>query len=311
MALKRCVLLALCAVAALVLPAALAGAPFRAATAYTGNATWFTGLGSPYGGCGLPQSELDSQNFVALNVFNTPGDYGYHPRPIPASMAGIMGLFDNGLNCDRFVQVTIGDYCTGTNDGAPNQPFCRNGSWVADKYDGATLTMVVADSCADGNAWCRDDPGHLDLAQNSLNSFVLNGQPVGDMYPNHWNNRHISWQFVAAPNYTGDITIGFIGSAQPYWPAIAISHLPNGIHGVQYLSNGAWTAATMDSDLGQDYIVAPTSTSPGQGTQYEIKITDASGAPLNNGRIYQFSLPSACANGCANPYTAVSYTTSG
>src|SRR3984957_5124235 len=39
----------------------------------TGNATWFTGLGSPYGGCGLPQADLDSQNFLALNVQNSPG----------------------------------------------------------------------------------------------------------------------------------------------------------------------------------------------------------------------------------------------
>ena len=42
----------------------------------TGNATYFSGLGSPYGGCGLPQANLDSQDFVALNVFNTPGDSG-------------------------------------------------------------------------------------------------------------------------------------------------------------------------------------------------------------------------------------------
>ena len=41
----------------------------------TGNATWFTGLGSPYGGCGLPQADLDSQNFLALNVQNSPGNY--------------------------------------------------------------------------------------------------------------------------------------------------------------------------------------------------------------------------------------------
>jgi len=48
----------------------------------TGNATWFTGLGSPYGGCGLPQSALDSQNFLALNVQNSPGNYSNVPRPI-------------------------------------------------------------------------------------------------------------------------------------------------------------------------------------------------------------------------------------
>jgi hypothetical protein len=279
-------------------------------TPVTGNATWFTGLGSPYGGCGLPQSALDSQNFLALNVQNTPGNYTNLPRPIPAADASEIGMFNNGLNCGRWVQVTIGNYCTGTNDGAPNEPFCRNGSWVSDQFNGATLDFVVADSCDDGNAWCKDDPYHVDLAQAALNNFVLNGQPVGDMYPNHWNNRQVTWQFIQAPNYTGDISIGAIQGAQPYWPAVAISHLPNGIHGVQYYANGAWANATMDSDQGDDYIIAPT-TGPGTaGSQYEIRVIDASGNTVNNGEVYNFSLPAACLpNGCTAPYTSVSYTT--
>lgn len=298
------------------LSASLLGAGFLAGTApatadpaVTGNATYFSGLGSLYGGCGLPQPALDSQNFVALNVFATPGDYGPHPRPIPPSMSTIMGAFDNGLNCGRFVQVTIGDLCTGTNDGAPGKAFCRNGKWTPDEYDGATLTMVVADSCADANAWCRDDPCHLDLALSSLDKFVLNGKPVTDLYPGHGNNRRISWQFVPAPSYSGDIAIGFIGSAQPYWPVIAVSHLPNGIHGVQYYSDGAWRPGTMDSDLGQDYVIAPTTTSPSPGTQYQVRVVDASDAPLANGRVYRFALPSSCAHGCGPAYTGVSYTT--
>jgi Cellulose binding domain len=276
----------------------------------TGNATWFSGLGSPYGGCGLPQASLDSQNFLALNVQNSPGVYSDLPRPISAANAAEIGMFDNGLNCGRWVQVTIGNFCTGTNDGAQNEPFCRNGSWVADQYNGATLDMVVADSCDDGNAWCKDDPYHVDLAQASLNQFVLNGSPVGNMYPNHWNNRQVSWQFIPAPNYTGDINIGAIQGAQTYWPAIAISHLPNGIHGVQYFANGSWVNATMDSDQGDDYIIGPT-TGPGTpGTQYEIQVADASGNLINNGRVYSFTLPSGCTNGCSAAYTPISYTTS-
>jgi hypothetical protein len=106
----------------------------------TGNATYFSGLGSPYGGCGLPQANIDSQNFLALNVQNSPGNYSNLPRPIPAADASEIGMWDNGLNCGRWVQVTIGNYCTGTNDGAPNQSFCRNGSWVSDKYNGAATT---------------------------------------------------------------------------------------------------------------------------------------------------------------------------
>ena len=139
----------------------------------TGNATWFSGLGGPYGGCGLPQANVDSQNFLALNVQNSPGVYTLLPRPIPAADASEIGMFDNGLNCGRWVQVTIGNYCTGVNDGAQNEPFCRNGSWISDQYNGATLDMVVADSCDDGNAWCKDDPYHIDLHQASLNQFVL------------------------------------------------------------------------------------------------------------------------------------------
>lgn len=276
-------------------------------TPVTGNATWFSGLGAPYGGCGLPQANLDSQNFVALNVFNTPGDYTMYPRPVSAANAGKLGMFDNGMNCGRFVQVTIGNYCTGTNDGAQNQPFCRNGSWTTDQFNGATLTMEVADSCADPNAWCRDDPYHLDLAQNSLNQFVLNGQPVGDMYPDHWNNRQITWQFVPAPNYTGDIQIGFLQGAQTWWGATAISHLPNGIHSVQYWANGTWNNATMDGDMGQAYILSPTTSG---GTQFQIRVTDASDTLINNGRVYTFSLPASCASQCSAAYTQVSYTTS-
>jgi Cellulose binding domain len=277
----------------------------------TGNATWFSGLGGPYGGCGLPQANVDSQHFLALNVQNSPGVYTNLPRPIPAADASEIGMFDNGLNCGRWVQVTIGGYCTGINDGAPNEPFCRDGSWVSDAYNGATLDMVVADSCDDGNAWCKDDPYHVDLVQSSLNQFILNGQPVASMYPDHWNNRQVTWQFIPAPNYSGDISIGALQGAQLYWPAIAISHLPNGIHGVQYYANGAWSNAQMDSDMGDDYIIASTAGAGTPGTQYEIRVIDASGSLVNNGEVYSFTLPSNCgASGCPVPYTPITYTTS-
>ncbi|HEX5495410.1 MAG TPA: hypothetical protein VFX70_12640 [Mycobacteriales bacterium] len=293
----------------LVLPQAPAGAvpaaPTPSAPA-TGNATWFAGLGSPYGGCGLPQADLDSQDFVALNVFNTPGDYGSFPRPVPPSLADKIGMWDNGHNCGRYVQVTIGDICTGTNDGAPGLPFCRNGSWVSDAYDGATLTMLVADSCGDSNAWCRDDPYHLDLAQDSLNRFVKNGVPVGDMFPGHWNNRHVQWSFVSAPDYTGDIRIGFLRSAQVWWGAVSVSHLANGIHGVQYFANGIWQDAAMDGDMGQAYVLLPTAPA---GTQFRIRVRDASDALLNGGRVYDFSLPASCTPQCDTDYTPISYTT--
>ena len=277
---------------------------------YTGNSTWFSSLGQPYGGCGVPQANLDTQNFVALNVQNDPGIYGdYLPRPITGANLALMGLWDNGHNCGRYVHVTIGDFCTGINNGAADFPFCQGADgWVTDQFTGAELDMVVADSCQDGNAWCRDDAYHLDLAQPSLNLFELNGAPVGDMYPNFWQNRQISWYFEEAPLYTGDINIGFITSASSTWGAISITHLQNGIHGVNYYSNGAWIPAVMDGDLGEDFVISPTVTG---GSQYQIQVTDITDQPINNGRIYSFSFPSSCpVDACLPPFTPVTYTTS-
>jgi Cellulose binding domain len=277
-------------------------------TPVTGNATWFTNLGAPYGGCGLPQDALETQNFVALNVYNTPGDYNFYPRPLTGSDLSKIGMWNNGQNCGRWVRVSISDYCTGVNDGAQNQALCRNGSYVADKYNGATLDMLVADSCGDSNAWCRDDPYHLDLAKASLNTFVLNGAPVGDMDPDHWNNRHISWNFIPAPNYSGDIQVGFLQGAQTWWSAISVSHLANGIHGVEYFSNGAWSTATMDSDMGQAFIIKPLVDA---GTSYQIRVRDVTDTLINGGRVYSFSLPASCGSQCSAPRTLTTYTTSG
>ena len=276
-------------------------------TPVTGNSTYFDGLGQPYGGCGLPQANLDSQDFVALNVFNTPGDYAFSTRPVPASMADKIGMWDNGLNCGRYVQVTISDFCTGTNDGAPGQPFCRNGSYVPDQFNGATLTMLVADSCGDSNAWCRDDPYHLDLHKDSLSRFVLNGSTV-NLLPDHFNNRHITWQFVPAPNYSGDINIGFLQGAQVWWPAISVSHLANGVHSVEYMANGVWTAAPNDGDMGQAFIIGGTTSG---ANQFQIRVRDANDQLINGGRVYSFTLPSACSSQCSAPYTQTTYTTDG
>jgi hypothetical protein len=288
--------------------------PTPSGSQYTGFATWFSGIGgTSYGGCGLAQADLDTQYFVALNVQNTPGDYtSMFPRPITGANLSKIGLFNNGLNCGRWVQVVIGNDCNGVNDGAAGQPFCRGGTGLfSDKYNGAVLNMVVADSCQDGNAWCRDSQYHLDLSRNSLNQFLLNGVPVGDMDPAHWNNRQISWHFIQAPSYTGDIQLGFIRDAQPWWAAIAIKHLLNGMHGVDYWNGTSWVKASMDSDMGDDYIIGPTSITNGvAGTSYQIRVYDASDQLINGGRIYSFSLPASCSPQCPNAFNPVTYTVS-
>ena len=167
--------------------------------------------------------------------------------------------------------------------------------------------MLVADSCGDGNAWCRDDPYHLDLAEASLNRFVKNGAAVGDMNPSRWNNRHISWQFIDAPSYTGDINIGFLQSAQVWWPAISVSHLANGIHGVEYYQNDAWKSATMNGDMGQSYIIGATAEA---GTQFQIRVRDVNDQLINDGRVYGFTFPASCSTNCNGAYTQIDYTTS-
>ena len=128
------------------------------------------------------------------------------------------------------------------------------------------------------------------------------------MYPNHWNNRHVSWQFISAPNYTGDINIGFLQGAQVYWPAIAVSHLANGIHGVEYYNGGVWKTAKMNSDMGQSYIIDGVTSGT---SQFQIRVRDVNDQLINGGRVYSFALPSSCGSNCGQAYTAVTYTTGG
>src|SRR5258707_828234 len=82
--------------------------PLTLTGTHTGNATWFSGIGgTSYGGCGVPQANLDSQYFVALNVQNDPGNYTTMlSRPIAPQFASMIGMFSNGPNCGRSVQVT-------------------------------------------------------------------------------------------------------------------------------------------------------------------------------------------------------------
>jgi hypothetical protein len=93
-----------------------------------------------------------------------------------------------------------------------------------------------------------------------------------------------------------------------FWGAISITHLQNGIHGVQYLTDDVWTAAVMDGDSGEDYIIFPTVTG---GTQYEIQVYDVTNTPINGDRIYSSSFPASCpVDACAPRFTQVTYTIS-
>ena len=274
---------------------------------FTGNATHFDGLGELAGGCGIPQHVLETQNFVALNVQHTPGNYsdGYS-RPIAQQYAHHVGAFENGRNCGRWVQVTIGDYCLGNNNGQPGAGFCQGAGespWISDHLNGATLEMLVADSCQDGNGWCRDDAHHLDLSTSSLTQFRKGGEVMSDL-PQHWGNRKIQWQYIPAPGYSGDIKLALARDAQRLWLPIMVTHLENGIHGVEAWADGQWKQAQMVSDNGQVYQLPGGLTPP-----YRIRVYDADDHLINQGRVYVFNFPAECGERCTSTHTPLNYWT--
>ncbi|MGW4746925.1 cellulose binding domain-containing protein [Streptomyces sp. NPDC004290] len=276
---------------------------------HQGVGTRFDGTGEKGGGCGVPPAQIESDRFVALNVWDTPGFYGDGlPRPVPADRAAITGAFDNGLNCGRWVRITLGDYCTGDNRGQAGDGICARGAWAADAYSGATVDAVVTDSCGDGNEWCRSDRDHLDLSKPTLSRFTLNGTRLPDLESaGRWNNRKLSWSFIPAPDYRGDISIGFALDAAEWYAPVIITNLPNGIHGVEYFADGGWRTASATSDDGQRYEIRP-ATADHRG--YRIRVIDADGQLVQGGREYSFARPAGC-DPCTSLYTPAPYTTAG
>jgi hypothetical protein len=138
-----------------------------------------------------------------------------------------------------------------------------------------------------------------------LGQFVKNGKLMPNLIQSgKWNNRKISWNFISAPNYQGDIKIGLGENSQPYWVNFIITNLQNGIHKVEAMVNGQWQVAMMNSDMGQSFIMPSSATQP-----FKIRVYDANDELINNGRNYVFQLPSTCNPKCTPPYTAIEYTT--
>ena len=266
---------------------------------FEGVATYFDSLGFPYGGCGVPENVLDTPYFVALNVQDTPGDYDtFLRRPITESKA--VGAWDNGRNCGRWVRVTIGDFCKdAVNSGQKGAGLCKGGSWIKDEFNGATLDLVVTDSCQDDNVWCRDVRDHLDLSTASIEKFKPG-------LKNKWGNRKIAWHYIDAPSYQGDISIGFRKDAQPQWPAFIINHLQRGLHRVEQEVGGSFQALNVDGDMGQSFVLQST-----PDNRYKIRLFDAYDQPMNGGRVYEFAYPASCNGKCSDPFVKVEFNNSG
>ncbi len=247
---------------------------------HVGSATYFGGLGSPAGGCGLPQEIVESNQFLALNVQN--------------ANSSIPGEFDHGRNCGRWVEVTLSKFCKNA-DGSDrwNTDFCSGGYWGEGALSGVKAYFIVADSCNDGNLWCRQDRYHLDLSAAGLSVFG------GGMNVSTWRNPQVTWRYVDAPDYSGDVQIGFARNASRGWPTILIKHLQRGIHRVEQWVNGQWLAQPMLLTLGQVFTLTNVGQEP-----YRIRLFDAYDQPIQNQRVYSFSMPDG---GCGKAFNEVSY----
>jgi len=304
------------------------GAPFE------GMSTHFNGVGYPYGACGVPdeiawkEAGMDTASgqgnpfdYVALNVFDTPGNYAspgsMGKRPLTGSDTLKMGTYRNGRNCGRWIKITFGQECDGINDGAQNQPFCRNGTgWFTDDHTGGSIHAIVFDQCSDGNAWCRDSRYHLDLHSPILNRLRKDGQllsplaqPTGKVDPNNryaaeyqvtgFNNRKIEWEFVPAPAYRGEPRFWFSEASKPYYTRVIVTHLPNGIHKLQQWDGSNWKDALMEGDAGQMWILP----NAGQNS-FKLRIVDAQDALAMGGRTWSMDFPKACGDVCTAPATS-------
>jgi hypothetical protein len=270
----------------------------------SGEATHFEQLGTPYGGCGVPESLVETSDYVALNVFNAPNTSATDPtRPLVNADTNLMGEFKNGRNCGRWVKVTMDDDCVGgSNSGSLGGGFCTSSgaSWKPDLFNGSSLYMIVADACGDNNAWCRESPFHLDLHTPALSNFKKDNVLVGPMLPSNFNNRKITWDYISSPNYQGDIDIYFMKNSQQYWVSMLIGHLPNGIHNVEQKVGGVWKTLKMNGDMGQAYLL--TDFTP----PFTIRIYDADDKLIQDGRQYQFNNPCSTTK-CTAITTKINY----
>lgn len=222
----------------------------------TGYSTYFDGFGVPYGGCGVPQSWLVDSNgkslpFVALNTQLSSFSVPAHEEPIPEAL---IGMFNNGKNCGRWMKITLKDTCkrgsntnervciVGNSDGAKN--------YESDSYSGKVVFGYVADKCSDVNVWCRIDKYHIDLSSKSISQYV-----------NSWGNRLVTWEFIDSPpkeyNFNNEISYGWALDAYlPYFAAIIIYNTDNGISRVNVQSkSGTMIPARTNGILGQMWIL--------------------------------------------------------
>ncbi|WP_419421358.1 hypothetical protein ACNVED_14950 (plasmid) [Legionella sp. D16C41] len=226
--------------------------------------------------------------------------YPYTPyhRVIPGLYPAYLGLYNNGLNCGRWVQANFDtQFCNDRTTSTGISKFCPA---VPLNYSGQVLQAYVFDSCEDNNGWCRDDEAHIDV-----DSAVINA------------NYYLEWSFIKNPYYSNtnapaslkDIWLAWFGEASPYWSYIAILNAENGVSNVQYNIGGigsptwinshvlagdnnvTWSSTSNNGQLWQiEPINSLIDSGPSSNPLYQIRLFDYLGYPANHGAIYQFNL---------------------
>jgi len=272
-----------------------------------------------------------SKNYIALNVYsqimgfdpNAPfwGDpegsvkgyltqngatnvaYPYTPyhRVIPSIYPAYLGLFNNGLNCGRWIEANFDTQnCLDRTTTTGISKYCPNASSLT--FAGQKIQGYVFDSCEDNNGWCRDDEPHIDV---NVSAFTTP------------NNYYLQWKFISNPYYSNvnspswlkDIWLAWFGQASKYWSYVAILNAENGLSIVQYNVGGlnnptwvnshvlagdnniTWSSSSNNGGLWQmEPVNSLTDSAPSDNPIYEMRSFDYLGYPNNHGAVYQFSL---------------------
>ena len=269
----------------------------------TGFGTHFDAVGSPYGGCGVPGEWLVDDTgkaipFVALNTQYSSVSSPMSLEPVPANE---LGMFNNGLNCGRWITMTLGKTCLGGSNTA-NEVCIINGTSGLANYvnddisaSGTVVYGYVSDKCSDDNAWCRPDKFHVDIATAAVDVYVS---------ANKWGNRLVTWQFMSGPpaGYKLDEPLRFgwaAGSYLPYYMSLIMYNTKNGISRVD-ASAGAGqppVPARPNDILGQQWIL-PWSTLAVNGT-VSVTVYDVAGASYGT-----WSVEFPCSGKCSAPTLA-------
>lgn len=273
-----------------------------------------------------------SKNYIALNVFSqvmgydpqapfwgnpegqvkgylTQGSvptniaYPYTPyhRVLPSLYPAYLGLYNNGLNCGRFMEANFDkQFCEDRTSPSGISKFCPNVPSLS--YTGQKLQGYIFDSCEDNNGWCRDDEAHIDVNTSALSPAA---------------NYYLQWKFIKnpyyadpkAPTWLKDIWLGWFGQASKYWSYVTVLNAENGTANVKYNigsnsnptwinshvlagdNNITWSSTSNNGQLWQvEPINALTDTAPPDNPFYQIRLFDYLGYPTNQGAIYQFRL---------------------